>query len=609
VRPTDSAVAAYFATQVDKEEMVRIPMRDGIRLNGTLYFAKNVARQNLPTVLVFFPYQIDGANAENQQLLEHGYAVAYVNARGRYYSEGRYTFLIGSGNDSYDTIDWLAAQSWSNGKVGALGCSSSAEEQHKMNAMHNVHFAAAVPRGSGAGIGQVGPYNEIGNFYRGGAIEFPWLEWYYGAGSQYKPSFPADLSREALLRLARFWPIEPIVAQPSGLDTVIWTLPINRIPQKLGMFPSDLDDFLNRLPNDPRWQTREVGNEGDRNGAPALYINSWYDISVGPNLAMYEYQAKNAATVAARTNTFMIIAPTLHCAQSRATEHTIVGERDMGDARFDYTGFIVRWFDHWLKGVENGIEREPRVRAYLMGANEWRTYDAWPPKDAQPVTYYLDSDGKANTRDGNGRLMTSKPSRAGQDGYAYDPLRPTPTVGGQFCCVPGVSPGAVDQATVEMRPDVLVYTTPPLAKTLDVTGSIKVTLYLSSDAKDTDLLVKLVDVYPDGHAYNLDEGVQRVRWRDGYLQPVFMKRDTVYKVEIPPLVTSNAFLAGHRIRLEVASSSFPHFERNLNTGGNNYDERDPVTAHNVIHHAPAYPSAIVLPVAPANQTGNPGGNR
>jgi predicted acyl esterase len=255
-RGPDSAVADYFARRVDKEEMVRIPMRDGIRLNGTLYFAKDQARHDLPTVLWFFPYQINGATAENEQLLEHGYAVAYVNARGRYYSEGRYAFLIGSGNDSYDTINWLAAQSWSNGKVGALGCSSSAEEQHKMNAMHNPHFAAAVPRGSGAGIGKVGSYNEIGNFYRGGAFQFPWLEWYYGAGSQYKPSFPPDLSREDLLRLARFWPIEPALPESSGLDTVIWTLPLNQIPHKLGMFPSDLDDFLNRLPNDPRWQTR-----------------------------------------------------------------------------------------------------------------------------------------------------------------------------------------------------------------------------------------------------------------------------------------------------------------------------------------------------------------
>jgi uncharacterized protein len=603
VRAAAATVAQYFATQVDEEAMVPIPMRDGIRLDATLYFPKDRPRQNLPTVLWFFPYRINGMRAENQRLLENGYVVAYVNARGRYYSEGRYTFLVGSGNDTYDAIDWLAAQPWSNGKVGALGCSSSAEEQHKMNAMHNPHLAAAVPRGSGAGIGKVGAYNEIGNFYRGGAFQFPWLEWYDEAGSQYKPSFPADLSRADLLRLARYWPIEPVMPKSSALDTVIWTLPLNQIPHRLGMFPTDLDDFLNRLPNDPRWQTREVGNEGDRNGAPALYINSWYDISVGPNLAMYEYQAKNAANETARQNTFMIIAPTLHCMQGlMESEHTIVGQRDMGDARFDYTGFIVRWFDHWLKGLDNGVEREPKVRAYLMGANQWRTYDTWPPTNARALTYYLDSDGKANTRDGDGRLTTARPANAHEDSYAYDPLHPTPSVGGQLCCVPGITPGAVDQAAVEMRPDVLVYTTAPLTRPIEVTGPIKVTLYLSSDVKDTDLMVKLVDVYPDGRAYNLDEGVQRVRWRDGYLEPVFMERGKVYAVEIPPLVTSNTFLTGHRIRLEVTSSSFPHFERNLNTGGNNYDESDPITAHNVIHHARAYPSAIVLPTIPSDRS-------
>jgi uncharacterized protein len=218
------------------------------------------------------------------------------------------------------------------------------------------------------------------------------------------------------------------------------------------------------------------------------------------------------------------------------------------------------------------------------------------------VSYYLDSDGKANTRDGDGRLTPTRPTRTGQDAYTYDPLHPTPSVGGQLCCVPGVAPGAIDQRTVETRPDVLVYTTPPLSDTVNVTGPIKVSLYLSSDAKDTDLLVKLVDVYPDGRAYNLDEGVQRVRWREGYEEPVFMERGRVYKVDIPPLVTSNAFLPGHRIRIEIASSSFPHFERNLNTGGNNYDESDPMTAHNVIHHGPAYPSSVALSVIPTART-------
>src|SRR5262245_3857848 len=174
--------------------------------------------------------------------------------------------------------------------------------------------------------------------------------------------------------------------------------------KKLGAMPTDFDRFVNWLPNNPGWKELEAGGEGDKAGAPALYVNSWYDISVGPNLAMYEYQAKNAANETARNNMFMIVAPTLHRAMAAATDHTIVGERDMGDARFEYTGLLVRWFDHWLKGVDNGVEKEPKVRAYLMGANQWKSYDAWPPREAQPVTYYLDSDGSANGSGGNGRL-------------------------------------------------------------------------------------------------------------------------------------------------------------------------------------------------------------
>jgi putative CocE/NonD family hydrolase len=296
----------------------------------------------------------------------------------------------------------------------------------------------------------------------------------------------------------------------------------------------------------------------------------------------------------------MIVAPTPHCQMGRIeSEHTIVGQRDMGDARFDYTGFIIKWYDHWLRGMDNGLEKEPKVRVYTMGSNEWRTYDTWPPKESQPVTYYLDSDGGANTLKGNGRLIAARPKKAAQDTYAYDPLKPTPAAGGQVCCFNAAQPGSFDQTEVESRPDVLVYTSDALAAPVNVTGPIAVTLYLSSDVKDTDLFAKLVDVAPDGKAWNLDEQALRVRWRDGYDRPVLMEGGKVYKVTLPPLVTANVFQAGHRIRLQVASSSFPVYERNLNTGGPNYNEKDPVVAHNVIHHGPEYPSAVTLTVVPA----------
>jgi putative CocE/NonD family hydrolase len=425
-----------------------------------------------------------------------------------------------------------------------------------------------------------------------------WFAWYYDAGYTYRPLFPPNLSRETMLRLGRFWNLEPETMPPSGIDSLIWTLPINRIMERMAAPPSDMDDFANRQPNDPKWKSVDFGGEGDRFGAPMLMINSWYDVSIGPNVALYEYQARQAANQAARDNMFMVIAPTLHCQEGRVeTEHTIVGTRDVGDARFDFVGLVQRWFDHFLLGADNGVTREPKVRAYMMGANEWRSYDGWPPPSVREVAYYLDSDGGANSLLGNGRLIPAKPAKAGSDAFTYDPLRPVPSLGGSVCCFgPSLQGGAFDQSPIEMRNDVLVYSTAPLDATVEIAGPVKVSLYLSSDAKDTDLTVKLLDVDPQGRAYNLDETIQRVRWREGWDKPVFMEKGQVYKVDLGPLVTSNAFAAGHRIRIEVSSSNFPRFDRNLNTGGNNFDEKDGMIAHNRVHHAPAYPSVVTLPV-------------
>ncbi len=594
---------AYIEKHAARDEHVMMPMRDGVRLSALILFPKDRPLKNLPVVLFRSPYLIEpgevGRFAEYlQSFIKNGYAAVIQNVRGRYFSEGTYTYLVGSGQDGYDTVDWITRQPWSNGRVGTLGCSSTAEEQHKLNAAQHPALAATVPMGSGAGIGRVGPYNEMGNFYRGGAVQGLWFAWYYDAGYTYRPSFPPGLSRETLIRLGRFWTLQPNQIPPSGIDTLIWTLPINKVMERMGAPPSDMDDFVNRLPNDPRWKQVDFGGEGDRYGAPMLMINSWYDVSIGPNVALYEYETKNAASEKARDNMFMVIAPTTHCTQgTMESEHTVVGERDLGDARFDYVGLVQKWFDHFLKGVDNGVTNLPKVRAYMMGANQWRSYDSWPPKQVNYVSYYLDSGGSANSLRGNGLLTTSVPARAGSDSFVYDPSHPVPSLGGSVCCFsPSFQGGSFDQAGIEIRHDVLVYSTPPLEERIQIAGLVGVSLYLSSDTKDTDVTVKLLDVDRDGRAYNLDESIQRVRWRDGWEKPVFMEPGRVYKVDVGPLVTSNAFLPGHRIRVEVSSSNFPRFERNLNTGGNNFDEARGQLARNVIHHSAQYPSRITLPV-------------
>ncbi|GAG08151.1 unnamed protein product, partial [marine sediment metagenome] len=252
-----------------------------------------------------------------------------------------------------------------------------------------------------------------------------------------------------------------------------------------------------------------------------------------------------------------------------------------------------------LKGEENGIiEKLPRVQYYTMGSNKWQSSESWPPKEARMVAYYLGSDGKANSVMGDGILSTTAPgSEDSPDAFVYDPKYPVPSYGGNVCCDGGIIyGGSFDQRKMEIRNDILVYSTDELEKGIEVSGTIEITLFVSSDVKDTDFTVKLIDVYPDGKAYNLDETIQRVRYREGYDKEVFMEKGEVYKLPVSPMSTSNYFAAGHRIRIEVSSSNFPRFSRNLNTGGNNYDEKEGVIAHNKIHHSALYLSRIVLPI-------------
>src|SRR5690242_15776522 len=348
---------------------------------------------------------------------------------------------------------------------------------------------------------------------------------------------------------------------------------------------------------DSAWYRGGLFHDDMRINVPGLWFMSWYDVSVGPNLATYNHVRKTARPEIANQQ-YAVIAPTLHCSYKRATENTVVGERSMGDARLDYDALTWGWFDMFLKGENNHLlDTLPKVRYYTMGLNKWQTSDTWPPRGAQTLTYYLASGGKANTLDGDGNLTTNPPATDKPDGFEYDPMNPVPSYGGNVCCTGNaVSGGAFDQRKMEARPDILVYSSEPLKEATEVSGPIEVTLYVSSDRKDTDFTVKLLDVYPDGRAYNLDETIQRVRYRDGYDKQVWMEAGKTYKVTLSPMTTSNYFDAGHRIRIEVSSSNFPRFDRNMNTGGKNYDETQGLVAHNSVHHSRQYPSTVKVTV-------------
>jgi putative CocE/NonD family hydrolase len=270
----------------------------------------------------------------------------------------------------------------------------------------------------------------------------------------------------------------------------------------------------------------------------------------------------------------------------------------MGDARWNYDEVITAWFDHWLKGKDKGIIAElPKVTYFTMGKNVWQSSDVWPPKEAVMTAFFLDSKGSAATRNGDGKLLSKAPKTDAKDTFRYDPMAPVPSNGGNVCCIGNaIQGGAIDQQEMELRDDILVYTSDPLETGVEVSGFIESVLYLSSDVKDTDVTLKLIDVYPDGTAYNLDETIQRVRYREGYDKEVWMEKGQVYAIELTPMSTSNYFEKGHRIRIEVSSSNFPRFDRNMNTGGTTYDETKGIVATNSIHHGGKFQSKIVLPI-------------
>ena len=587
------------------EEKVMMPMRDGVRLATDIYRPKT--DEKVPIIFSRTPYNFNswGDGKERTRTMErayealkHGYAYVVQNERGRYFSEGEWDILGVPLTDGYDAFSWMAEQEWSNRKIGTLGCSSTAEWQMAVAALDHPSHAAMVPQGYGAGVGVVGSYFEQGNWYRGGAEQLLFHAWLYGVEQdKFKPRIPAGATQEDLIRISRFYDLAP-ENPPVNWKEALSYLPLKDVLKNVKGKKEIFDKMIVRKPNDPEWFEGGLYHHTMDFGIPSFWFVSWYDVSVAPNLALFNYVRENGADAFTKENQYLVIAPTLHCGYTRATENTIVGERSVGDARLNYDEQIYSWFDLHLKGEANDFkEKTPRVQYYTMGKNIWQASESWPPKKAKLKTFYLSSEGNANTRFGDGKL-TPYPDQRGKrsDSFDYDPMNPVTSYGGGVCCTGNaVQGGAFDQREMEEREDILVYTSDPLEEGIEMSGFIESVLYLSSDVKDTDLTIKIIDVLPDGTAYNLDETIQRVRYREGYDKEVFMGKDQVYKVELTPMATSNYFKKGHRIRVEVSSSNFPRFSRNLNTGGDNYDESESVVAHNTIHHSKRYPSHIKLP--------------
>jgi putative CocE/NonD family hydrolase len=410
------------------------------------------------------------------------------------------------------------------------------------------------------------------------------------------PRLPIGIEQKDLQRIQKFYdmgPEMPRVDWAKGLSH----LPVQDIIKNAQGADGVYEKMAVRKPNDPAWFKGGLYHDNMPMEVPAYWFVSWYDVSSAPNIALYNHVRNSAKSKSIADNQYLVIAPVLHCSYKRAVENTIVGERSVGDARLNYDELTWGWFDMLLKGEQNDFKStQPRVRYYTMGSNKWQQATSFPLPNTEIKNFYLASGGKANTRNGDGVLSLTVPSKDVPDAFTYDPMNPVNSYGGNVCCTGNaVQGGSFDQAQMELRNDILVYSSEPLAEGVEISGFIESTLFVSSTGLDTDVTIKLIDVYPDGKAYNLDETIQRLRYREGYDKEVFMEKGKVYKVDLTPMVTSNYFAAGHKIRIEVSSSNFPRFDRNLNTGGNNYDETKGIVVENKIHHSKLYPSVIKLP--------------
>lgn len=557
---------------------VQVKMRDGVCLSTDIYLPDAAPR--FPTLLWRTPYSNNTAETVEQAkwYASRGYAVVHQDVRGKYDSNGNFVHFRDEANDGYDTDEWIGGQSWSNGKIGLMGGSYlgyTEIAQGIRNSRYLTAMAASVTTGD---IFNGWVYSD-GALFMGFAL--PW-----GA---------IDMDGRVMQYTRAFdW------------ANVFLHLPLTTIDREAGHTNANFREWLKHpRANDPFWQGVSYEKEIAKISVPFLVVEGWYDLFLRGALQDHAVIRNESKSEIARKHKRLMIGPWAHdtgVRNNNPESPTTGADRgiDFGqDAALEMRKVYLRWQDFWLKGIDNGVGEEPPLKIFVMGKNYWRYENDWPPPDARYTKFYIASNGRANTISGDGSLSAAPPSGgATTDSFVYDPASPVPTLGGNTCCSM-VPAGPRNQFTAETREDVLVYSTPALPETVEVTGPINVKLFASTSARDTDWTAKLVDVHTDGYAQNLADGIVRARYRQGRQREAsLLEPGKIYEYDIDLWATSNVFLPGHRIRVEISSSNFPRFDRNLNTG------EDPITgtrimkATQTIYHSPQYPSHILLPVIP-----------
>jgi putative CocE/NonD family hydrolase len=571
-------VKGQTATDIVFERNAAMKTRDGVTLRADIY--RPAGDGPFFVLLQRTPYSKDNTAVFARKAAERGFMVVAQDVRGRYTSEGEWYTFKHETEDGYDAVEWAAALPHSNGKVGMFGGSYVGATQMLAAIGHPPHLAGICP------VVTASNYHENWT-YQGGAFE-QWFNesWISGLAQdtysrQIKEAANAVIG-DRILPLSKF-PVFNLKAVPDGASLTRTLTPY-------------FLDWLDHPTYDSYWKQWSIEENYSQIQVPALTIAAWYDIFQGGSLRNYMGLQAHAGNEAARNGQHLLVTIGGHSGIGRT-----IGTVDFGPAaeEYDENDLTLDWYDYLFLGKQNQFASGKPVRIFVMGENKWRDEDAWPLERAVTTSYFLRSAGKANSASGDGELSTSAPDRQAVDGFVYDPANPVPTVGGPLCCDPmHLAPGARDQKDVEARPDVLVYSTPPLDSDLEVTGPVTLDLFAKSSAVDTDFTAKLVDVWPNGFAQNLTEGILRASYRESTSAAKPIVPGKVYEYKIDLWSTSNVFLKGHRIRLEVSSSNFPRFDRNLNTGKPASTDAAFVKATNTILHDAAHPSVLLLPVVP-----------
>jgi len=558
----------------------RVLMRDGITLSADVYLPH--ARGPFPTIVHRTPYESSADRWITWAVwwAQRGYAVVVQDCRGKYESDGAFYAYHAEAADGHDTIDWIGNQPWCNGKIGMWGRSYGALVQWLLAPTASSMLTCLAPHVISddyyADVAYIGGAFQLGHGILSTILYQTSVTHVQGAGSA------------ALFNNPRFYRYLPLV-----------DMDVAAIGKRIPWWR----DWLEHPTNDAYWRAINWGNKLDRIDVPVFQQSGWYDPYATAALRQHDGLTKQAPSPRAQAGQKVIIGPYAHGVPTG----TRLGEIDFGpNAAVDMLGEEKRWFDHWMREIDTGLLKEPPIRIFIMGANEWRFEHEWPLARTRFTPYYLHSNGRANTLHGDGTLTPDAPTAEPPDQFEYDPSLPVWTVGGNNSmdsltphAVEPIIAGPVDQRPLERRDDVLVYTSPVLAEDMEVTGPIEVVLYAASSAKDTDFTAKLVDVFPNGYAMNLAEGIVRARYRCGTDRTELITPGEVaeYRIQLNP--TSNLFKRGHRIRIDISSSNFPRFSRNLNTGEDVATGIRMRIAHQTVLHTSEYSSHVVFPVIPA----------